>query len=63
MILRIFLSKVKSGKKYNNTPNKQYEDYFNVASVDVRGKFNTTQTKVKSNGIELIYDLLKDKTA
>lgn len=57
------LSKVKSGKKYNNTPNKQYEDYFNVASVDVRGKFNTTQTKVKSNGIELIYDLLKDKTA
>ena len=57
------LSKNKSGKKYTNVPNKDYEDKFNVSSVKTSGGFNTTQTKVKSTGVEFIYDLLKQQTA
>lgn len=56
------LSKNKSGKKYTNVPNKDYEDKFNVSSVKTSGGFNTTQTKVKSTGVEFIYDLLKQQT-
>lgn len=55
------LSKNKSGKKYTNVPNKDYEDKFNVTSVKTNGGFNTTQTKVKSTGVEFIYDLLKQE--
>ena len=57
------LSKNKSGKKYTNVPNKDYEDKFNVSSVKTNGGFNTTQTKVKSTGVEFIYDLLKQQIA
>ena len=57
------LSKNKSGKKYTNVPNKDYEDKFNVSSVKTNGGFNTIQTKVKSTGVEFIYDLLKQQTA
>ena len=57
------LSKNKSGKKYINVPNKDYEDKFNVSSVKTNGGFNTIQTKVKSTGVEFIYDLLKQQTA
>ena len=57
------LSKNKKGTSYLNTPNKDYEDYFNVVSVDVQGKFNKCQTRVKANGVEFIYDLLKQQTA
>ena len=53
------LSKNKSGDKYTNMPNKDYEDYFNVATINVKGKFDKTQTKVKGNGIEFIYDMIK----
>ena len=53
------LSKNKSGDKYTNMPNKGYEDYFNVATINVKGKFDKTQTKVKGNGIEFIYDMIK----
>jgi len=57
--------KVKDGKvkkgTYKNLPNKEYEDYFNVASVSVTDKFSTTQTTVKSSGVELIYNLVKEK--
>ena len=55
------LSKNKKGTSYLNTPNKDYEDYFNVVSVDVQGKFNKCQTRVKANGVEFIYDLLKQQ--
>lgn len=55
------LSKNKSGKKYTNIPNKDYEDKFNVISVKTKGSFNTIQTKVKSTGVEFIYDLLKQQ--
>ena len=57
------LSKNKSGKKYTHVPNKDYDDKFNVSSVKTNGGFNTTQTKVKSTGVEFIYDLLKQQTA
>ena len=57
------LSKNKSGKKYTNVPNKDYEDKFNASSVKSNGGFNTIQTKVKSTGVEFIYDLLKQQTA
>lgn len=57
------LSKNKSGDKFTNAPNQKYEDYFNVSSVNVKGKFDTTQTKVKSSGVEYIYDLLKANIA
>ena len=57
------LSKNKNGKKYTNVPNKDYEDKFNVSSVKTNGGFNTIQTKVKSTGVEFIYDLLKQQTA
>ena len=57
--------KIKNGKvkkgTYKNLPNKEYEDYFNVASVSVTDKFSTTQTTVKSSGVELIYNLVKEK--
>lgn len=57
--------KVKNGKvkkgTYKNLPNKEYEDYFNVASISVNDSFSTTQTTVKANGVELIYNLVKEK--
>lgn len=53
--------KVKKGS-YKNLPNKDYESYFDVVSVDA-GKFKKVQARVKPNGIEYIYDLLKSKQA
>ena len=55
------LSKNKKGTSYLNTPTQDYENYFNVVSVDVQGKFNKCQTRVKANGVEFIYDLLKQQ--
>lgn len=51
--------KIKKGS-YKNLPNKKYEKYFNVATVDA-GAFCTTQTKVKAIGVEFIYSLLKER--
>lgn len=48
--------KVKNGR-YNNLPNKAYEDYFNVIMME--GEHGTTQTRVKAKGVEFIYNLLK----
>ena len=56
------LSKNKSHGGYLNLPNKEYEKYFNTTSIDINknGKaFKKTTTKVKGNGLEFIYDLLK----
>lgn len=61
------LSKAKNPSKenkngsYKNLPNKPYEDLFNVVSVETRGNFNKTQTKVKAKGVEFIHDLVKEK--
>lgn len=52
------LSKNKSGDSYDNLPNKGYEDYFDVVSISVKDKFNKSQTRVKPNGIDFIYDKL-----
>lgn len=55
------LSKSKSKNGYKNLPNKEYEEYFDVASVDTGSGFNKTQTRVKAKGVEMIYDLVKGK--
>lgn len=47
--------------KYKNLPNKDYENYFDVVTIDVKGKFNKTQTRIKALGVEYIYDLVKEK--
>lgn len=52
------LSKAKTKKGYKNLPNKEFEDKFNVVSVNT-GNFETTQTRVKPSGVEYIYELLK----
>lgn len=53
------LSKAKKGNGYRNLPNKDFEGYFNVLSRDVKGKnFAVTQTRVKANGLDFIYDFL-----
>lgn len=56
------LSKKKSRGKYTNHPNKGYEEYFNVTDVPVEKgniSFHTTTTKVKPNGVQFIYEMLK----
>lgn len=60
--LKGVLSKNKSHGKYTNHPNRGYEDYFNVTDVPVdkgNKSFHTTTTKVKPNGVQFIYELLK----
>ena len=60
--LKGILSKNKSHGKYMNHPNKGYEEYFNVTDVPVdkgNKSFHTTTTKVKPNGVQFIYELLK----
>lgn len=52
------LSKVKSGSSYTNLSNQNYEQYFDVVSTKTRGNFNTTQSRIKSSGVEFIYDEL-----
>lgn len=55
--------KIKDGKvkkgSYKNLPNKEYEEYFDVISVKANG-FNKVQTRVKSKGVEFIYETLKN---
>ena len=61
------LSKNKSGGKFLNHPNKEYENYFQTTSVTINegesGEFKRTRTKtrVKCNGIDYIYELVKDE--
>lgn len=52
------LSKVKNKSGYANLPNKEYEDYFDVVSRNVNEEFLKSQTRVKPQGIEFIYDEL-----
>lgn len=47
---------------FKNLPNKEYEDLFNVVSIDT-GSFNKVQTRVKPNGIKFIYEKLKNKAS
>lgn len=52
------LSKSKSSNTYTNLPNQNFEDYFDVVSRQVNDDFSKSQTRVKSNGVEFIYDEL-----
>lgn len=52
------LSKTKSGKSYTNLPNQPYEEYFDVVSRNVNDDFSKSQTRVKSSGIDMIYEEL-----
>lgn len=54
------LSKARTKKTFKNTPNIEYEDFFNVSTVQLNG-FSKTQTRVKASGVKLIYDLVKEK--
>lgn len=49
---------IKKGS-YKNLPNKDYENYFDVVSVEA-GKFNKVQTRVKPEGVKFIYNKLKE---
>lgn len=53
------LSKAKSKNGYKNLPNKEYEDYFNVSTVDTQHGFNKSQTRVNAKGVSYIYDTVK----
>jgi len=52
------LSKTKTSKSYTNLPNQKYESYFDVVVRDVNSEINKAQCRVKSNGVEFIYDML-----
>ena len=59
------LSKNKSGGKFLNHPNKEYENYFQTTSVTINegesGEFKRTSTRCKCNGVDFIYELVKDE--
>lgn len=53
------LTKAVNKGQYINLPNKPYENYFNVVTYqNSGGVYKNTQTRVKSNGVEFIYDKL-----
>lgn len=52
------LSKAKAGKSYKNLPNQEYEQYFDVISRNVNEEFSKPQTRVKTSGVEMIYEEL-----
>jgi prophage antirepressor-like protein len=57
------LSKDRRKDRFKNLPNKDYEDYFNVVCVEcesIDGLFHY-ETKIKTNGIDFIYNLLKEE--
>ena len=54
------LSKNKSSKRFTNHPNQNYELYFDVISRQVNEELSKTQTRVKSRGVEFIYEKLAE---
>lgn len=56
------LTKERTKKGYKNNPRKDFEEYFNVIVAHNReGEvLNKTQTRVKSNGVEFIYNVVKE---
>ena len=60
------LSKERSKSGFKNLPNKDYEQYFNVTSVGIKdgqgeNSFLKTQTRVNANGVEFLYNLVKEE--
>lgn len=53
------LSKAKSKGEYTNAPIKKYENYFDVIVRTINSEKTKAQTRVKMNGIDFIFDLLK----
>lgn len=55
------LTKDRTKKGFKNNPRKEYEEYFNVVVAHNRDGevLNKTQTRIKSNGVEFIYNVVK----
>lgn len=59
--LGVLSKNVKRGQ-YLNLPNKAYDEYFNVVTyLNSGGAFKNTQCRVKSKGVEFIYEKLKSE--
>ena len=56
------LTKDRTKKGFKNNPRKDYEDYFNVIVAHDRegNSLNKTQTRVKANGVDFIYKIVKE---
>ena len=55
------ISKDKSKGRYRNLPNKGFENYFNLSCDNDRNDIDSEQTRVKTIGIDYIYDILLDR--
>lgn len=55
------LNKTRNKTGYKNLPNKDFEDYFNVSSIDTKHGFNKSQTRVNAKGVAYIYDIVKER--
>lgn len=55
------LNKTRNKAGYKNLPNKDFEDYFNVSSIDTKHGFNKSQTRVNAKGVAYIYDIVKER--
>jgi prophage antirepressor-like protein len=57
------ISRNKTNGRYRNLPNVGYENYFNICheNIDNRDDIDSEQTRVKTIGIDYIYDLLSER--
>jgi len=55
------ISKNKIKGRYKNLPNKGFENYFNISCESDRDDIDSELTRVKTIGIDYIYDILLDR--
>ena len=55
------ISKNKIKGRYKNLPNKGFENYFNISCESDRDDIDSELTRVKTIGIDYIYDVLLDR--
>jgi len=55
------ISKNKIKGRYKNLPNKGFENYFNISSDNDRDDIDSELTRVKTIGIDYIYDILLER--
>ena len=55
------ISKNKIKGRYKNLPNKGFENYFNISCENDRDDIDSELTRVKTIGIDYIYDILLDR--
>ena len=55
------ISKNKIKGRYKNLPNKGFENYFNISCDNDRDDIDTELTRVKTIGIDYIYDILLER--